>query len=196
MLQNEILNCTKCPLYKSMPYGCKPVPGVGPSDARIFIIGEALGEDEAILSKPFIGQCGKLLDKMLKEAEIDRNKCFISNTVKCRPIKTIKTRVSNRPPTKEEIQSCKDWLFQEIDLIRPNIIFTLGMVPTRVLLGLKSTAKLGDYIGQESRMGLGYPPIADFISLVVPMYHPSYIMAHSRKDYETTVSIFKRYKTY
>ncbi len=183
-LHDKIRNCKQCPLWGQMPEGCKPVPGVGPITAKLMLVGEALGEDESIIGKPFIGQCGRLLDKMLCEAGIPRDSVYITNVVKCRPTKTSGRRVSNRPPAKTEIHACRPWLDEEIALVNPGVIFTLGMVPTRELLTLKSTAKLGDYVGNSHLIG---------VREVVPLYHPSYVMVHSKKDYDTCVAIFKKY---
>ncbi len=79
-----------------MPAGCRPVGGIGPLNARNMIVGEALGADEAILEEPFVGQCGQLLNKMLIEAGLSRESCYITNVVKCRPVDGKK----NRPPTR------------------------------------------------------------------------------------------------
>lgn len=193
MLSNEIQNCTRCPLHKSMPLGCKPVPGIGPNNARIMIIGEALGEDESIIGKPFQGQCGRLLNKMLEEAGIDREKTFVTNVVKCRPLKG----KANRPPTKDEILVCAGWLDREIYENVPEIIFTLGKVPTYELLDdrLKSTFKLGEVVGKEHKLDIdwGGDPAAISKHIVVPVFHPSYVMVHSRKDYDLCVDIFRKY---
>ena len=181
----EIMSCEKCPLVKKMPLGC-PVPGVG-REATMMLVGEALGKDEAILEEPFVGQCGKLLDKLLGEAGLDRKRLFITNTVKCRPTKN--NGKSNRPPSKEEIDACKGWLWQEIKLVKPKCIITLGKVPTYTLLSkqLKKTYKLGPIVGTEF--------IVDFCdSRIFPAYHPSFLMMCGKDKIKETVNLFKELK--
>jgi uracil-DNA glycosylase len=186
MLNNDICNCSKCPLVKDMPFG-SPVPGVGPSEARIMLIGEALGKDEAALAEPFVGQCGQLLDKMLLDAGLDRSRLFITNAVKCRPTKN--EGKANRPPSDVEIAACKGWLWKEIQLVKPKCIITLGKVPTYTLLRsqLKKSYKLGSIVGVEF--------IVDFCdSRIFPTYHPSFLMLHGKDKVEETVNLFKELK--
>lgn len=183
-LTTDIQNCTRCPLHKLMPLTCKPVPGVGPSKARLMIIGEALGEDEAIAGLPFQGKCGRMLNNMLRDAGIERDSVFITNVVKCRPLKG----KANRPPTKEEIKACIDWLSLEILQVKPTIIFTLGKIATyQCVPELKSVFTLSDIVGKEFFNSI-------MNHTVIPVYHPSYVMVHSRSDYDTCVEIFRRYK--
>lgn len=170
-LDNLIRNCTKCNLHKMLPCGNKPVPGVGPKDAKIFIIGEALGADEALLGEPFMGLCGKFLTVCLRHAGIDRTKCYISNVVKCRPTDNGK---KNRPPKPLEVKECVDWLYSEINEIKPLVLLTLGNYPARAV-SLKKSIKISEIAGQEgnySRDG--------FACKVVSTYHPSYVMNYSK----------------
>lgn len=184
-VENLVKSCNLCPLHKTLPEGCTPVSGFGPSKTKLMIIGEAPGEDESYIGKPFQGQCGRLLNNMLKEAGLERENIYIDNIVHCRPVKQGKKGYVNRPPTEDEINICKHWTYDAIRMVSPEVIFTLGMVATKVFLTLKSNTKLGDIIGKE----FDWYPVK-----VVPMYHPSYVMVHSRKDYNTCVEIFKKYK--
>ncbi len=192
-LAEEIKLCQSCGLCKNMPF--KPIPGVGPSDARLMIVGEAPGEDESIMEEPFVGQCGRLLDRLLKEAGLERDQIYICNTVNCRPVEGKK----NRTPTQVEINQCKHWLYKQIGIVKPQVIFTLGKIPTRTILHLKSSFTLKDYIGipHNTKFDLMYnfeeenPPLFHFAN-VIPNYHPSYLMQYGKKELELAVNIFKK----
>lgn len=185
-LQDEIRDCTKCGLCKTMPF--KPVPGYGPKNARIMIVGEAPGEEESLIEQPFVGLCGKLLTKMLIEAGINRDECYIANVVNCRPVDGTR----NRPPTGKEIKACKDWVFQQIEEVNPDIIFTLGKVPTSTLYPkFKSTSRLKDVIGVPAKMGGAVVKE----NTVIPNFHPSYIMVYGKKELELAIEVFKKGKS-
>lgn len=116
-LNKGIKICTKCPLHKSR---CNAVPGEGPSNARIFFLGEAPGRQEDKQGKPFIGKSGKYLDELLANNEIIRERVFITSSVKCRP-------PGNRKPTTDELKTCKkNWLDKQISIINPKLIVLLG----------------------------------------------------------------------
>jgi DNA polymerase len=165
-----------------MPF--KPVSGIGPINSSIMIVGEAPGQDESVIEEPFVGQAGRMLDVLLKDSGINRQKTFICNTVNCRPTNDGK---KNRPPSKTEINSCKHWLLKQIDLVKPKLIFTLGKIPTHVLLSLKPSFKLADYLGQPVKY------IQNEVEyIIVPNYHPSYIMQYGKKEVNTAIEIFKK----
>lgn len=104
--------------------------GEGPMQPRLMLIGEAPGEQETLMGRPFVGKAGKNLDRFLELAGMRREEIYISNAVKIRPTKTGKTgRISNRPPTREEIALFRPWLLKEIALVAPQVIATLGNVP-------------------------------------------------------------------
>lgn len=186
-LEEQVRNCTRCPLYRDMP-GTKPVCGVGRVDVKLDIvfIGEALGEDEALLEQPFVGMCGKFLDKMLNKAELNRSELYITNTVKCRPTKN--NGKANRPPSDDEIKACKTWLWKELQVIKPKAIVTLGKVPTGTILS-KKTFSLGEMVGK------GYNP-GWMDTVVFPCYHPSYIMVRAKHKEDEAVSLFKHVKRF
>ena len=125
-------------LFKKL-YADEPkilVFGEGDPKARLVLIGEAPGEQETIAGRPFVGKAGKNLDRFLELAGMRREEIYISNAVKIRPTKTGKTgRISNRPPTKEEIALFRPWLLREIDLVAPQVIATLGNVPLFAVTG-------------------------------------------------------------
>lgn len=110
--------------------------GEGPLHPKLMLIGEAPGEQETLMGRPFVGKAGKNLDHFLELAGMRREEIYISNAVKIRPTKTGKTgRISNRPPTKEEIALFRPWLLREIDLVAPQVIATLGNVPLYAVTG-------------------------------------------------------------
>ncbi|MBQ2989976.1 MAG: uracil-DNA glycosylase [Clostridia bacterium] len=139
--------------------------GEGPMRPKLMLIGEAPGEQESLMGRPFVGKAGKNLDHFLSLAQLRREEIYISNAVKIRPTKTGKTgRLSNRPPTKDEIALFRPWLMQEIALVAPRIIATLGNTPLRAVCGSAQT------IGQVH--GKVIPAGETGLSLFA-LYHPA-----------------------
>jgi len=118
-LAEQIKSCTRCQLRENC--AC-PVPGNGVAGAKYMLIGEAPGRNEDEAGVPFVGLAGKRLNKLLALAQIDLNDCYLTNVIRCRPVK-------NRDPRKAEIKSCLHWLQAEIKLVKPQTIITLGRVP-------------------------------------------------------------------
>ncbi len=117
LFKEKIKNCTKCELYK---YRTKFVFASGNPYARIMLIGEAPGREEDLQGEPFVGKAGKLLNRLLSELGIDRERdVYITNVVKCRPL-------NNRDPKDNEIMTCKPYLDFQINLISPSLIVALG----------------------------------------------------------------------
>jgi uracil-DNA glycosylase len=120
----KIKDCTKCELSKSRN---KLVFGGGSAYAEIMLVGEAPGKNEDLQGLPFVGQAGKILDELLDLIGMERSEVFIANILKCRP-------PGNRDPRIEEIDACKGYLFEQIEIINPKIICTMGKFSTQVLL--------------------------------------------------------------
>jgi uracil-DNA glycosylase len=120
---DEARNCTRCALHQTRT---TVVFGAGNADADLMFIGEAPGANEDRLGLPFVGQAGKLLDKLLAEIGLDRKEVFVANTLKCRP-------PDNRDPHPNEIEACQDYLRRQVDLIAPIVICTLGNFSTKLL---------------------------------------------------------------
>ena len=139
--------------------------GEGPQRPRLMLIGEAPGEQETLQGRPFVGKAGQNLDHFLVLAGLRREEIYISNAVKLRPTKTGKTgRLSNRPPTKDEIALFRPWLLREITEVAPQMIATLGNVPLRAVTGRSLT--IGEVHGQVIDAGeTGLPLFA--------LYHPA-----------------------
>lgn len=142
------------------------VYGEGAKNARVMLIGEAPGEQETLMGRPFVGKAGKNLDAFLEAAGLDRPALYVTNTVKFRPTKrSAAGRVVNRPPTQEEIRLFLPWLQREIALVAPAYIVTLGNVPLKALMG--RSAVIGQVHGRllewEGRR-------------LYPMYHPASVI--------------------
>lgn len=115
-LNKKIITCDQCVLRKN----CKNVvSGEGNAEAEIMFIGEGPGRREDELGRPFVGAAGKFLDEMLELINLKRGDVFITNVVKCRP-------PQNRDPLPEEIDACWIWLLEQIKIIQPKLIITLG----------------------------------------------------------------------
>lgn len=193
VLRQEVETCCKCNLHKMLQTGCTPVFGDGNVHASIMLVGEALGENEMLLSKPFIGIAGNMLNTMLKEADIEREKCYVSNVVKCRPTDNGK---KTRPPSIDEIRECSPYLHEEINIVRPQLIFTLGKIATYELIksvGIKKSFKLEDVVGKTYTV-LSHGSGDSYYANVIPNYHPSYIMQHGKHKMIEAVSVFKKWK--
>ncbi len=132
-LNNKIISCLLCRLSKSRT---NAVPGEGPIDARIMLIGEAPGAEEDLTGRPFVGRAGRLLDRLLKEAEIERSDVFITSVVKCRPPK-------NRKPKRDEMDICvSTYLRPQMSLIEPKVVGLMGNVASQAVLGKQGVTSM------------------------------------------------------
>jgi len=179
-LVEEIKNCKKCPLHK---FRKNPVPGEGPLDTDIMVVGEAPGRNEDLQGRPFVGAAGQLLNKLLSLAGLERTQVYITNVVKCRP-------PGNRDPRDEEIRACLPYLIRQIQLIKPKLIIALGRHAARTLLelvGLKwqSMSKQHGHVydanieGVKLRIAVTYHPAA-------ALYKPP-IREQLEKDFGETI---------
>lgn len=143
------------------------VYGDGNLSAKILLIGEAPGKDEVAQGKPFVGRAGKNLTEFLAYTGLSREQLFITNVVKFRPYKVGHAgRLSNRPPTRDEIAACSECLKSEVELISPDVVVTLGNTALRALLGERAQigALHGRMVKTEKRMQ------------IFPLYHPASII--------------------
>src|SRR5580658_7200519 len=155
-LRTTALGCTKCPLAAGRT---QVVFGVGDPKARLLFVGEGPGREEDLEGEPFVGRSGKLLDRlMLEEIGLTRAQCYIANVVKCRP-------PQNRDPAPEEIEACRPYLEEQITLINPSVVVTLGNFATRLLL--ETTEGIGQLRGSAFPYRSGH---------LVPTYHPAYVL--------------------
>jgi uracil-DNA glycosylase family 4 len=156
MVYEEARGCVACPLHQTRT---TVVFGSGNADADLMFIGEAPGANEDKLGLPFVGQAGKLLDKLLTEIGLDRADVFIVNTVKCRP-------PNNRDPHPHEIESCNGYLRRQVELIEPSVICTLGNFATKLLRA--DTTGISRLHGQDEVRMIGPRAVR-----LLPLYHPA-----------------------
>jgi DNA polymerase len=123
-LKSEVADCKKCGLCLTRT---QTVFGTGNPDADWMLVGEAPGQYEDEQGIPFVGRAGQLLTEMLRALGLDRDDVFITNILKCRP-------PNNRDPQADEIACCKDYLHQQIQLVRPKIILAVGRIAAQYLL--------------------------------------------------------------
>ena len=116
--------CQRCPQLASTRNTV--VFGSGNADADLMFVGEAPGANEDLQGLPFVGQAGRLLDQLLSEIGLTRADVFVANVLKCRP-------PGNRDPLPQEIDSCQDYLFRQLELIQPKVVCTLGNFATKLL---------------------------------------------------------------
>lgn len=173
----QSFNAKMCRFFQALwPAEEKPIVlGEGNADhPPVMLIGEAPGEQESLQGRPFVGKAGKNLDGFLQVLELNREDIYISNVVKIRPTKVSdKGRTSNRPPNKEELALFTPYLMEEILLVQPKMIVTLGNVALKALCGPK--AVIGDMHGRENRVTVTHEKqSAEFA--VFPLYHPASII--------------------
>jgi uracil-DNA glycosylase family 4 len=147
----EVADCTRCELHRTRK---NAVPGEGPANSEIMLIGEGPGFHENEQGRPFVGAAGKFLEELLAQAGLRRTDVWIGNVVKCRP-------PGNRDPQPEELAACDAYLERQIRAIDPKIIITLG----RFSMGkYMPGAKISAVHGQMRRIGNRF---------VIPMFHPA-----------------------
>ena len=120
----KINDCNQCELHEGRT---RFVFGSGNAAAELMFVGEAPGKNEDLKGLPFVGRAGKILDDLLESIDMNRKEIFIANVLKCRP-------PGNRDPKTDEISTCKEYLFEQIDIIDPKIICTLGKYSTQLIL--------------------------------------------------------------
>ncbi|MBI5203217.1 MAG: uracil-DNA glycosylase [Elusimicrobia bacterium] len=133
-LKEQVSACRKCPLGTQR---LNAVFGVGSPSADVMFVGEGPGYQEDRQGEPFVGKAGQLLDDILKAIGLSRQTVYIANVVKCHPMTdptNPEARGNDRPPTPEEIDECRPYLEEQIRLIKPRFVVTLGNVATRALL--------------------------------------------------------------
>lgn len=155
-LSEHLRGCTRCPLSEGRT---TVVVGAGDPDADLMFVGEAPGANEDRTGLPFVGQAGKLLDGLLGDIGLARDQVFIANVLKCRP-------PGNRDPRPEEIDACRGYLEEQVALIRPRVVCTLGNFATKLLSGRP------DGISQVHGQPLPVA-FAGVEVLLYPVFHPA-----------------------
>ncbi|MDB5059900.1 MAG: phage polymerase-related protein [Chloroflexi bacterium] len=150
-LNEEVRTCPLCPLAKTRT---NAVPGEGPIDAEIMLIGEAPGFHEDKQGRPFVGQSGRFLEELLRSAGLSREQVYITNVVKCRP-------PENRDPAPREIAACAPYLDRQLAIIDPKIVITLGR------------HSMARYFPGQSISKIHGKPKREGDRVIFPMFHPA-----------------------
>jgi len=175
--------CTKCAHLACSR--TQTVFGVGNPDADLMFIGEAPGADEDQQGEPFVGRAGQLLTRILKAMNFEREDVYIANILKCRPDMPAGS-FGNRPPTPTEMQTCRPYLLEQIDVIQPSVLVALGAVAVEGLLGTRAAMR-------EMR---GRWHTYNSIPLMIT-YHPAYLLrnqapSEKRKVWEDMLQVMER----
>ena len=152
-LRARALTCTACRLSETRT---QVVFGVGDTDAELMLVGEAPGRNEDLQGEPFVGAAGKLLDELMAGIGVTRSQAYIANVIKCRP-------PGNRDPMPDEIDCCKGYLREQIRLIQPKVVVTLGNFATKLLL--RTDTGITRLRGQVFDWWLG--------AKLIPTFHPA-----------------------
>ena len=159
-LEHGVARCRRCPLWRRATHA---VPGEGNPNAAVMVVGEGPGRQEDLCGRPFVGRAGRLLEQLLAHAGLRREDVYITNIVKHRAAAhTVSGH--DRPPSAHEIKACRPWLLEQVDLIRPTVIVTLGR---HALAAFLPHAAIGDCHGR---------PQAGAGCTILPLYHPSYAL--------------------
>ena len=152
-LRDSALSCTQCRLAETRT---NVVFGSGDPDARLLLVGEAPGKNEDLQGHPFVGAAGQLLDELLANISLSREEVYIANVLKCRP-------PGNRDPKPDEIESCKGYLREQIRMIEPEVVMTMGNFATKLLV--PTDLGITRMRGQQINWWLG--------ATLVPTFHPA-----------------------
>ncbi|HZV78742.1 MAG TPA: uracil-DNA glycosylase [Candidatus Binatus sp.] len=155
--------CRRCPIGSTRT---KVVCGVGDPAAKLVIVGEGPGESEDRQGEPFVGRAGELLTRMLAAIGLRREDVFITNTIKCRATTDEGGRIANRAPMQEEMANCRQYLDEELAIVKPRVILALGAPAAKSFLGP------GFSITRQRGMWFKGPGDADLMAT----YHPAYIL--------------------
>ncbi len=163
-LREEIGDCKRCKLSIQRT---NIVFGEGNPDTPLMFIGEAPGEEEDKQGRPFVGDAGQLLTRLIEKMGFKRKSLYITNVVKCRP-------PMNREPEEDEIRTCIPFLYKQIEIIKPSVIMTLGGVATRSLLFLNQHKK-------KEGISLWRGKVYYYQKIpVVPTFHPAYLLRNPK----------------
>jgi uracil-DNA glycosylase len=152
-LRDSAMKCTACRLAETRT---NVVFGVGDPGASLMLVGEAPGKNEDLQGEPFVGAAGQLLDELLAGIGIRREEVYIANVLKCRP-------PGNRDPKEDEVDSCKGYLREQIRMIHPDVVVTLGNFATRLLTPTETG--ITRMRGQRINWWLG--------ATLIPTFHPA-----------------------
>src|SRR5438876_7436423 len=162
-LKEAAAGCTACPLHET---GTQTVFGEGSTKARVVFVGEQPGDQEDLAGKPFVGPAGKLLDRALEDAGIDRTQVYVTNTVKHFKWEPRGKRRIHQKPNAREIAACRPWLEAELRVVRPKLLVCLGATAAQAIFGpsFRVTRDRGKVLASQ------------FASKVVATVHPSSLL--------------------
>ena len=164
------MDCRACPLWAP---ATQTVFGEGPSNARVVIVGEQPGDQEDLVGHPFVGPAGKMLDKAMAEAGVDRTKAYVTNAVKhFKFVPRGKRRIHSKPDG-GEIRACRPWVERELDLIKPDLVIAMGATAAQSLFGRAMP------IGKNRGRVLGFQEGGAQALITV---HPSYLLRLPDED--------------
>lgn len=172
-VRGPALLCTKCALSQTRT---NVVFGEGNPAAPLVFVGEGPGETEDATGRPFVGRAGKLLDEVLRENGMTRQHVYICNVVKCRAANFEEGRWKNRPPRVEEVAACRDWLQQQLAIIRPIVIVCLGAPAANEIIhkGFQMTRERGRWF-----------TTSPFAPWTMAAFHPAYVLRQHGPGYES-----------
>ncbi|HET6756124.1 MAG TPA: UdgX family uracil-DNA binding protein [Burkholderiales bacterium] len=184
--REEAASCRACPLWQS---GTQTVFGAGDADAKVMLVGEQPGDEEDLRGEPFVGPAGKLLDRALIAAGVDRSQVYVTNAVKHFKWEPRGKRRLHKTPAQREIDACRQWLEREIAIVKPKVIVCLGGTAVKALLGpkVKVLANRGVFLAS---------PFAENVLITV---HPSSVLRAPEEDrasaFQALVKDLKRIKS-
>jgi uracil-DNA glycosylase family 4 len=183
LIAERVCACTKCPHLASSR--TQTVFGVGNPDADLMFIGEAPGADEDAQGEPFVGRAGQLLTRIIETMGFARSDVYIANILKCRP-DVPRGSSGNRPPTPVEMQTCRPYLIEQINVIAPKVLVALGAVAVEGLLGTRGSMR--ELRGRWHSYN-GTP--------LMITYHPAYLLrnqspSEKRKVWEDMLQVLER----
>jgi len=178
VLSDASQNCKGCDLYRN---ATQAVFGGGSRDAKVVLVGEQPGDQEDKTGQPFVGPAGRLLDKALVAAGIDRERVYITNAVKHFKFEERGKRRIHKTPSRTEVVSCRPWLLAEIESIEPDVVVLLGATAAKSLMG--SSFRLTAHRGEVLRLPADDKTIdLDVDPRVVATVHPSAILRGPSED--------------
>src|ERR1700704_6631964 len=179
-LREAARECTACHLYKR---ATQTVFGEGPKNAPMMLVGEQPGDYEDVAGKPFVGPAGKIMDRALEEAGIDRKKVYVTNAVKHFKWEPRGKRRIHQKPNSREIAACRPWLEAELRIVRPNLVVVMGATAAQTIFGssFRVTRERGKVLSSE------------FAPKIVATVHPSSLLrqpdeASRERDYRNFVA--------
>jgi uracil-DNA glycosylase len=175
-LKEAAAGCKACPLWET---GTQTVFGEGAASAEIILVGEQPGEQEDLAGKPFVGPAGRLLDKALEEAGIDRKLAYVTNVVKHFKWQPRGKRRIHQKPNAAEIAACRPWLDAELALLKPKVLVCLGATAAQALLDRQFRVS-------KDR---GVPVESDLAPVVMATVHPSSILRSDDREAEMAMFV-------